>query len=127
MQQPGVLDLLWYRGDTYRFQARLWENSAGGVPTDLTGATAAAEIREKFAGVHVVEMTCTVTPPNIVDVLMTPAMWPDCPSKGVWDLQLTMPSGEVRTVLAGEFTSTGDVTDSLPAPPATVRALDRAI
>jgi hypothetical protein len=30
----------------------------------------------------------------------------------VWDLQLTYPTGEVATVLAGAVTTTADVTDS---------------
>jgi hypothetical protein len=34
----------------------------------------------------------------------------------VWDLQLTFPNGDVRTVVAGTVTTTGDVTDSVAAP-----------
>jgi len=116
VQAPGVFNLALYRGDSYRWQARLWEDVAGGTPTDLTGATAEAEIRDKSAGTHVAVLDCTVTPPNLVDVVMTADMWVDVPTKGVWDLQLTMLSGEVRTVLAGTVDVTPDVTDSVPAP-----------
>jgi hypothetical protein len=111
-----VFDLVLYRGDTYRFQARLWEDTAGGVPTDLTGATAEAEIRDKSAGAFVVVMECEITPPNLIDVTLTGDMWASCPTKGVWDLQVTMPDGDVRTVLAGKVDVTPDVTDSVVAP-----------
>lgn len=116
MQQPGVFDLALYRGDSYRWLARLWDDAPGGIPVDLTGATAAAEIRDKTAGTHIVELTCTITPPNIVTVQMTAVMWADCPSTGVWDLQLTFAGGEVRTVLRGDVTTTNDVTDSTEPP-----------
>jgi hypothetical protein len=116
VQQPGVFDLNLYRGDSYHWQARLWEDAPGGTPTDLTGATAKSEIRDKSAGTKVVELDTAIIPPNVVDITMTPAMWLDCPATGVWDLQLTMPSGEVRTALTGKVTTTPDVTDSVPPP-----------
>ena len=120
MQQPGRFDLELYRGDSYRWQARLWEDVANGTPTDLTGATAEAEIRDKSAGTHVVVLDCAITPPNLIDVEMTPEMWATCPTKGVWDLQVTDAAGAVRTVLRGDVTVTLDVTDST-APPVALR------
>ena len=126
MQQPGTFKLDLYRGDSYHWQARLWDDAPGGVATDLTGATVKAEIRDKSAGTKIVELTCTLTLPNIIDVTMTPAMWATCPSKGVWDLQVTMPSGEVRTVLAGDVTVTSDVTDSVAAPAGLTSTTNRA-
>ena len=117
MQSPGRFDLDLYRGDTYRFQVRLWDDVAGGVPTDLTGATVEAEIRNKTAGTFIVALGTQVTLPNIVDVTMTgETMWATCPTKGVWDLQVTMSGGDVRTVLRGDVSVTGDVTDSVVAP-----------
>jgi hypothetical protein len=121
MQAPGVYPLALYRGDTHRWQARLWDDTAGGTPVDLTGSTVAAEIRDKPGGTFVVELEATITPPNIIDVAIDgEAMWATCPSKGVWDLQITNPDGDVRTVLRGDVTVTGDVTDSV-VPPVTSR------
>ncbi len=125
MPMPGICDLEFYRGDSQYFEVTLWDDTAFTVPVDLTGATAKAEIRDKSAGVFVVELDCAITPPNTIAVTMTPAMWVGAPSKGVWDLQLTMPSGEVRTVLAGKVDITADVTDSIAAPVARA-ALRRA-
>ena len=128
MQQPGVYDLELYRGDTCRWQARLWDDAPGGIPIDLTGSTVAAEIRDKSAGAKVVELETSITPPNIIDIAIDgEAMWATCPSKGVWDLQITAPSGDVRTVLRGDVEVTGDVTDSEPMARAAVVQMKQAI
>jgi hypothetical protein len=115
VQQPGTFDLDLYRGDTFGFQARLWEDTPGGTPTDLTGATAKAEIRDESGGSFVVVMDCVVALPNVVDVSLTGALSSTLPPEGVWDLQVTWPGAVVRTVLAGAVTVTGDVTDSTAA------------
>ena len=111
---PGKFDLVMYRGDSYHWQFVLWENSIKTIPVDLTGATAAAEIREKSAGTTVIDLVTTITLPNIVDVKMEPALYVGTPAKGVWDLQITFSNGDVATPIAGVTTITGDVTDSLP-------------
>ncbi len=113
MQQPGRYDLRMYRGDSYAWRVIVWEDQALTVPSDLTGATVAAEIRERYWGTTVVELGAVVTPPNIIDLTMSPDMWPGCPVAGVWDLQVTTSPDEVHTVLSGEFRSDGDVTDSI--------------
>jgi hypothetical protein len=59
-------------------------------------------------------LTTSITQPNIINMAMTPAMYADCPSTGVWDVQLTFSDGRVTTPLAGKVTITPDVTDSLP-------------
>lgn len=115
--KPGVFNLDLYRGDSYAWRVLLWNNTASTVPTDLTGATAAAEIRDKTAGSRVVPLGCTITLPNIIDVTMLPDDWPECPSSGIWDLQVTFTGGRIRTVLAGSVKTTGDVVDSVAAPP----------
>jgi hypothetical protein len=116
--KPGVFNLDLYRGDDYTWRVMLWNNTARTVPTDLTGATAAAEIRDKTAGSRIVTLGCTITAPNIIDVTMLSADWAECPTSGIWDLQVTSPDGLVRTVLAGTVKTTGDVVDSIAAPAA---------
>jgi hypothetical protein len=113
---PGKYNLDLYRGDSYAARFVLWQDDASTIPVDLTGATVAAEIRDKSAGLKIVELDVTVTVPNIVDVYMTPDMYTDCPAKGVWDLQVTFADGQVHTPIAGAVTITPDVTDSLPMP-----------
>jgi hypothetical protein len=113
---PGTYDLALYRGDSYGWRVRLWEDAAATIPADLTGVTVEAEIRDRSAGTFVVALDTVVTLPNIVDLAITPDMYATCPAKGVWDLQLTYADGTVRTVLKGAVAVTGDVTDSLVMP-----------
>ena len=113
---PGKFNLDLYRGDSYAWRFILWADDAQTVPVDLTGATVAAEIRDKSAGTHIVDLDVVVTQPNIVDVAMTPTMYDTCPSKGVWDLQVAFADGQVHTPVAGAVTVTPDVTDSVVMP-----------
>ena len=108
---PGKHDLALYRGDSYAFQAKLWSDPEHTIPNDLTGATAAAQLRDKFDGTNVIDLECEVVPPNAVNVALTALAWEgveEMPT--VWDLEITYPSGAVSTVLAGKVKVTLDVT-----------------
>jgi hypothetical protein len=109
MPSPYALDL--YRGDTFARTFRLWEDAAMTSPVDLTGATARAEIRDELGGTLLVELVCTVTAPNIVDVALPAAAWPagSAWTVGVWDLELTT-GAVVTTIVAGPVRVSGDVT-----------------
>lgn len=113
---PGKFDLNLYRGDSYAWRFIMFSDAAQTVPVDLAGATVKAEIRDKSAGTKIVALDVVVTQPNIVDMSMTPAMYVTCPSKGVFDLQITFADGQVHTPLAGAVTITADVTDSVVMP-----------
>lgn len=102
-----------YRGDTYRWQFVLWADAARTTAIDLTGVIVAAEIRVKTGSTPVYPLACTVTLPNIIDLELTAAQCVQLPSSGVWDLQLTYPSGDVQTVVSGAVSVRGDVTGSV--------------
>ena len=104
---PGAYDLCLYRGDTTRWQFRVWLDEAKTLPADLTGATAHAQIRPGTSG-PATDMVCTITPPNIVNMVLPAGASP--PIKGLWDLEVTYASGEVQTVVAGKVTTMADVT-----------------
>jgi hypothetical protein len=111
--KPGTFDLDLYRGDSYTWRFVLWADDAKTQPVDLAGATVAAEARDKPGGLNIVAFDCVVTPPNIIDVDLTAAMWAGVTvGTKAWDLEVTMADGEVRTVVAGKVTVTGDVTNS---------------
>lgn len=112
MATPGAYSLSLYRGDTYRWQFKLWDDADKTVPTDLTGVTPKAEIRDKPSGVVKASLACTIVVPNIIDALLSAADCGNLPAKGVWDLQLTYADGDIATVLAGSVDVTADVTDS---------------
>ena len=108
---PGVFDLLVYHGDSYRWQFTFWSDTAKQIPSDLTGATVNSEIRDKPGGSVITSLDCVVTLPNIVVVTMTSTMSSLLTSMGgVWDLQLTYPSNDIATVVAGYVRVTMDVT-----------------
>jgi hypothetical protein len=97
-----------YRGDTRRWRVRLWQDADSQVPVDLTGVTAAAQIQMSSP---VVTMQCTVVLPNMIDVMLTAKDSKGMAiGKGLWDLQLTYPGGDIATVLAGDVLVVADVT-----------------
>jgi hypothetical protein len=112
---PAEYCLELYRGDSGHWRFKF--SSSAGQPTDLTGVTAKAEIRDKPGGTHITPMSCVVTLPNIVDLILAATDSANLLPKGVWDLQLTYGSGEVLTPIGGAVTVTADVTDSTPEPP----------
>lgn len=111
MTEPVAWDLALYRGDTFSQPFRFWTDTARTVARDLTGVTSTAQIRESTDSVDAVNLTCALTLPNTVTVTLPAAAWPTFTlAKGVWDLQFTLPSGAVETVVAGKVKVTADVT-----------------
>ncbi len=107
---PGRMPLSLYRGDTYRWQFKLWLDTARTLPADLDGATALAQIRDKAGGTLIVSLACSITTPNFVNMVLSAADSARLPSSGAWDLQVTYASGDVATVLGGPVNTTADVT-----------------
>lgn len=110
--QPASLPLDLYRGDSYAL--RLLFTDSNNNPIDFTGVLAKAQIRDRPAGTTIVPLTCVITLPNQIDVTLLATDSQNLPPAGVWDLQLTYASGDVRTPIAGPVTVTADVTDSTP-------------
>jgi hypothetical protein len=106
---PGTYDLCLYKGDTGRWQFRVWTDEAKTQAADLTGATAKAQIRPGHSGAAT-NMTCTITAPNIINMALPANSAP--PARGLWDLEITYASGDVQTVVAGKVTTQGDVTSN---------------
>ena len=109
---PAEYTLEIYRGDSGHWRFQLWADDAKTQPVDLTGVTARSQIRDRPQGSQVFDMSCTVTLPNIVDVMLAAATSHTLPVKGAWDLQLTYASGDVISPVYGPVTVTADVTDS---------------
>lgn len=112
MTRPASYPLSIYRGDSYRWRFAFWVDNAKTIPMDLSGVVAAAQIRDKPDG-QVMDLDCSVTQPNFVDVAIGVDQWDDSGYTafgGGWDLQLTYPSGDIVTVVAGAVKIQQDVT-----------------
>lgn len=109
---PANYNLSIYRGDTERWQFKLWTDKAKTQPADLTGVTTNAMIRDKATvGSYSLSMECKVTLPNIIDMVLTADQSRNLLiTGGVWDLQLAYLSGDVKTVLKGTVVLAQDVT-----------------
>ena len=113
--EPSTYDLHIYRGDSYHWRFRAWQDAGMTQPVDLTDVAVEAEIRTQPGGAGVVALACTITLPNSIDVVLTATASRSVPSRGVWDLELTYPNGDVSTIVAGDVTLTLDVTNSVAA------------
>lgn len=117
MTLPTIYDLGIYRGNTFRMQLTAWQDDAETVPLDLTGATAAAEIRDKAMGKLLATLDVVLTPPNTVDLELHASVTATlAPGKRAWDLEVALANGDIRTVLAGAVQVVANVTHSVPAP-----------
>jgi hypothetical protein len=114
MSTPGKLALALYRGDTNRWRFVLWQDKEKTIPVDLTGVTVSAEIRNIPGGSDVTVAGILVSPPNTIDMTFDIPDSRTVIARGVWDLQLTMPDGNIHTLLAGPVTTTPDVVGSGP-------------
>lgn len=107
---PANYPLDLYRGDTYYWQFRFWQDAAKTVASDLTGVAVASQIR----GVNdalLVTLTCVVTLPNIVDVTLPAEESKKLSTKAqLWDLELTYADGSVWTPAAGAVKVSTDAT-----------------
>jgi hypothetical protein len=112
MAVPGNYPLQLYRGDTNRWDFKLWEDPDKTTPTDLSGVLPKAEIRDKPSGATIIEMSTIVEGPNIIHMVLQPIQSLLVPAKAVWDLQLTLLNGDILTILRGDVNMTPDVTDS---------------
>ena len=113
MTMPTSYALELYRGDTARRTFLLWADEEKTQPFDLTGATARAQVRtSQLAPDVALELACTITLPQTIDVVLEAASWPagDPFCEGAWDLELSYAGGTVQTVVAGPVRVVGDVT-----------------
>jgi hypothetical protein len=101
---PADYNLSLLRGDTGRWQLKLWTDKEKTQPADLAGATVKAAVRDK-GGNHVLPLNCTVIEPNIIDMVLTSIQSRDLPDHGLWEMQLIYPSGDTATVLRGPFST----------------------
>lgn len=109
---PAAVDLDIYRGDDFAMTLNLWDVS--GVPVDLTGASASAQIRAQYDAADVLaEFVTSVDGSSVVLVLdhVATAALP-AGERLVWDVQVTSAGGMISTVAGGLVVVSADVTRS---------------
>lgn len=115
---PGKQDFEHYRGDTFGATVELHEKTPEGEEgpvLDLTDAEVNAQLRvdEDTPDPDFIAFVATIQdPPTLGRVRLALAKATTTQMSGTykWDLQVTWPSGEDKTYLAGTFTITKDVT-----------------
>lgn len=107
---PRNYDLVLYKGDYFNTSVVIKDNV--GTVINLTGFTAKCSIKSSFSASSSFDATCTITPlSGLVDIMFPSSVMGDIPAGSyVWDFQVTNPSGNVRTYLAGDVTVYGEVT-----------------
>ena len=113
---PAIFDLILYRGDSYGYRFKLWQDAEKTIPFDLAGATVIAEIRNKPGGTMITPLDATIVEPNFVDLKITSEMSKASVPSGLWDLEITFATGEVNTPVKGSVSVTADISGSTPTP-----------
>ena len=104
---PGSYSLAIYRGDSYTWTFRVWEDEGHTNAVDLTGEEARAEVCVG-TGRHVLE--CEITLPNVITVTLDAGVSAGLTGSGRWDLQLRYSEDVVYTLVAGGVSVASDVT-----------------
>jgi hypothetical protein len=101
---PGNYDLVIYRGDYFPISVTVRDSND--VPLNLTGYTAKAVVKPDYASATTYSFTSTITEgTGKVDLVLPSAVSATLiPGPYIWDFQLTDPSGNVRTYIAGDVT-----------------------
>lgn len=112
----GKYDLAIEAGATY-LRTFTWSTGSPPVIVNLTGYTAHATIRDKWAPLGTVLLDLTVGSgltlggsAGTVTMLITPTQTVALPPTGVWDLKMTAPDGTVTRLLAGLVAVSPEVT-----------------
>lgn len=112
---PSVLDIIGYAGDTTELVVTV---TRSGAAVDLTGATAAAHIRKTAHSTEAAVATATIEDAanGVVKAVWSgadlAALTSEVLSKwvGKYDVELTLATGEVWSILRGDFTILRDIT-----------------
>jgi len=134
-QLPSTVDLSFIAGDTFRIRVRVIDPASGapvtinpnpGVPGELGEYTFCAEIASKTNRAIVSQFQVSPDPdsPNEAviltlsktDTAVLPGMGDGAVFNGVWDLEVTFPNKDVRTVASGTVTCRIDVSNPAVTP-----------
>jgi hypothetical protein len=120
-QLPDVVDLSFVAGDTFRIRIRVVDPDTNSA-LPLSQYQFQAEVAQLSDRTAVAEFSTSPDPdnPTTAIILGLPptetAKLPDLGTgsefKGIWDLEVTFPNGDIRTVAKGDVLCVLDVTNS---------------
>lgn len=105
-----------YRGDTFTAVIHVWDDTAHTVPSDLTGAAVAAQIRASTSATAIIAAFDVGKSGNAITLRLPPAKVETLPQRAVYDVEVDWQADRVnvQTVLRGSFTVDPDVTRVSP-------------
>lgn len=106
---PIQVNLVLYEGDDFTFMVTVRDSA--GLPVDLTGVTARAQIRTSVSAESILgEFTPTIDAlAGNIWLHLDDSVSSILPPTGVWDVEIDR-SGDVETLAAGTISMTADVT-----------------
>jgi hypothetical protein len=104
---PIPVNLNLYTGDDFSMMLTL--TNPDNTPTDLTGASFLAEIRQSAPSKTVAATFAVATAANVITLSLTNEQTQSLVGKFVWDCQITSSTGIITTLAAGKVTFTQDV------------------
>ncbi len=113
MAVPATYDITLYQGDTYRLDIVVKDNQATPQPVNITGWTARGQIRPTIDSATIfASFVVTFTNASLgqVRISLTGAITAAIPQNGVYDLEFTLPGGEIETYLKGALVIDKEVT-----------------
>lgn len=108
--RPARLDIALYNRDDQEFHIQPLD--VNGIEVNLTGASAIAQIRNT-RGQQIGTLDVSINETDNVIIIDIPKskystwMW----TEAVYDLQLTLGSGQVVTIIRGDITIEGDISN----------------
>lgn len=101
-----------YRGDTFTALVHVWDDTAHTIPSDLTGAAVAAQIRVSTSATAVITTFDVTKSGNTITLRLPPAKVEKLPQRSVYDVEVDWQADRVnvQTILRGSFTVDPDVT-----------------
>jgi hypothetical protein len=123
MPVPTKFDVTHYRGDTLALAVTLWDDDTHTVPSDLSAAKIAAEVRTAPSAPDVVTSFAVSVVGNVVTLTLDAEQSQELPPKCSYDVEVdwTGDRSRVQTVVQGALTITADVTRPVGAPDRSAR------
>ena len=122
-QLPDVVDISFVAGDTFRIRVRVVDpEDAGALPlTDYEFQAEIATLSDRTVAatfisapdpdpLYATSAVILTLPPT--ETAKLPDLGTGSEFKGIWDLEVTFPNGDVRTVAKGDVLCVLDVTNS---------------